>query len=167
MNRHEGSQSSLIIFRQSNISFSESMCLHLSGQNKLCIIGGGADERETVRNAIETRWPYPISQDKNMESQVHLFKVKRYPWANSYGHKDLDKIVKFAASILPPHLSFSSPKNMDSDSGKSLILFALKGLSTLGWRLITSLNSSSDTLLAPYSRATSQYSDPNSFYFMK
>eukprot|EP00096_Caligus_rogercresseyi_P014318 TRINITY_DN6810_c0_g1_i1.p1 TRINITY_DN6810_c0_g1~~TRINITY_DN6810_c0_g1_i1.p1 ORF type:complete len:634 (+),score=132.70 TRINITY_DN6810_c0_g1_i1:91-1902(+) len=168
MNRHEGNQSSLLIFRQSNISFSDSLCLQLSGQNKLCVIGGGSEEKDLIRKAIETRWPYPISQDRSLEgSQVHIFKVKRYPWAHSYGHKDLDKVILFATSLLPTQLSLAPPKNMDTDSGKSLILFLLKELSCLGWRLITSNNSSADSTLAPYSRTTNQYVDPNSLFFMK
>ena len=57
--------------------------------------------------------------------QVWLFKVKRYPWAISYGNKKVDRTVE-AAKHLVPQLTIPPPQNMDSDSGKSLIIFVLK-----------------------------------------
>ena len=97
------------------------------------------------------RWPYPISKDMcisatqinntidNNETpnksnlsissssyqQIWLFKVKRYPWAISYGSKKIDRAVETAKHVLP-QLSIPPPHNMDPDSGKSLLIFVLK-----------------------------------------
>ena len=114
------------------------------------MLGGDTSEVEVIRNAIQTRWPYPITKDlcisatqinktnenecadkKNdavVESsceQIWLFKVKRYPWAISYGSKKMDRTVE-AMKYLIPQFSVPSPQNMDPDSGKSLIIFILK-----------------------------------------
>ena len=109
-------------------------------------------EVEVIRNAIKTRWPYPITKDvcisatqtnpsyENENSNsgkknnhllgsssepIWLFKVKRYPWAISYGSKKLDRTIETTKYLLP-QLSIPSPQNMDPDSGKSLIIFILK-----------------------------------------
>ena len=95
------------------------------------------------------RWPYPISKDTcisatqinntidNNETpskshqplssyqQIWLFKLKRYPWAISYGSRKIDRAVETAKHILP-QLSIPPPHNMDPDSGKSLLIFVLK-----------------------------------------
>ena len=52
--------------------------------------------------------------------QIWLFKVKRYPWAISYGNKKLDRTIE-TMKYLVPQFSIPSPQNMDPDSGKSLI----------------------------------------------
>ena len=103
-----------------------------------------------IRNAIKTRWPYPITKDlcvsatqtntsnenenadkkkdalvDSSREQVWLFKMKRYPWAISYGSKKLDRTIETMKYLLP-QISIPSPQNMDPDSGKSLIIFILK-----------------------------------------
>ena len=119
------------------------------GHNRLFVLGGDSAEVDVIRNAIKTRWPYPITKDlcvsatqtntsnenenadKNdapvdsSREQVWLFKVKRYPWAISYGRKKLDRTIE-AMKYLLPQFSVPSPQNMDPDSGKSLIIFILK-----------------------------------------
>ena len=119
------------------------------GRNKLLVIGGNDEEVAVVRKAIENRWPYPIAEDRRISArltysgtkrddestkeaqspksyeQIWLFKLKRYPWAISYGSKKVDRAVETARHLLP-HISFSSPQNMDPDSGKSLLIFILK-----------------------------------------
>ena len=122
----------------------------ITGHNRLFVLGGNNSEVEVIRNAIQTRWPYPISKDlcisatqtnnsnendikdkKNIEAagssvdQIWLFKVKRYPWAISYGNKKLDRTIE-TMKYLVPQFSFPSPQNMDPDSGKSLIIFIIK-----------------------------------------
>ena len=101
----------------------------LLGSNKLVLIGGGTQEIEIARNVLKTRWPYPIVRDEELDlegskSRVWVFKVKRQPWAVSYGHKHLDKAIEMAQGIL--HRPFPPPSNTDSDSGKSILVFLLK-----------------------------------------
>ena len=123
-----------------------------SGHNRLLVLGGDGTEVEVIRNAIKTRWPYPITKDlcisatqtnpsnenENLDTNkknnhlvgssyehIWLFKVKRYPWAISYGKKKLDRTIE-ATKYLLPQLSIPSPQNTDPDSGKSLIIFILK-----------------------------------------
>lgn len=103
--------------------------LIFSGSNKLVLIGGATKEIELARNVLKTRWPYPIVRDEELDweagkSPVWVFKVKRQPWAVSYGHKHLDKAIEMAQGIL--HRPFPPPSNTDSDSGKSILVFLLK-----------------------------------------
>ncbi len=35
-----------------------------SGQNKIVLIGGGEPEVSAIRQALTSRWPYPISIDR-------------------------------------------------------------------------------------------------------
>ena len=111
------------------------------------VLGGAKEEVDVIRQAITQRWPYPISKDTCISAsqtntsnendeitnipatfsyeRIWLFKVKRYPWAISYGSKKFDRTVETAKHLLP-QLSIPPPQNMDPDSGKSLIIFALK-----------------------------------------
>ena len=120
------------------------------GHNRLLVLGGDKEEVDAIRNAITYRWPYPISKDSCISAcqtntsneinevpnkpnnpavssyeQIWLFKFKRYPWAISYGSKKFDRTVDAAKHLLP-QLSIPAPRNMDADSGKSLLIFALK-----------------------------------------
>ncbi len=57
------------------------------------------------------------------------FKVKRYPWAVSYGNKHLDKLVdavKVASSEVRQIPPIPEPGNMDAESAKSVLAFLLK-----------------------------------------
>ena len=149
---HSDRQRSQLIFKQSNVAYSHCICLHLSGKcmakfahfslkrlkkritifpgsNKLILIGGGTKEIELARTVLKTRWPYPIIRDEELDmetskSRVWVFKVKRQPWAVSYGHKHLDKAMEMAQGLL--HRPFPPPSNTDSDSGKSILVFLLK-----------------------------------------
>ena len=123
---------------------------HLAGQNRIFVLGGDVEEVEVVRRAIANRWPYPISKDScvsamqitnandnneqttnksdppsSMYEQIWGFKVKRYPWAISYGSKKIDRVVESAKHVFP-HLVIPPPHNMDPDSGKSILMFILK-----------------------------------------
>ncbi len=72
------------------------------------------------------------------------FKVKRYPWAVSYGNKHLDKLVdavKVAASEVGAGRQTSlpdipEPANMDAESAKSVLAFLLKVRITFRKRLL-------------------------------
>ena len=144
----DNSQRCQLIFRQSNVAYSHCLCLHLSGNflvhesaakcaskiisgsNKLVLIGGSPKEIEMTRQVLKTRWPYPISRDEELDveaagkSKVWVFKVKRQPWAMSYGHKQIDRAIDMAQGLL--HRPFPPPTNTDSDSGKSILVFLLK-----------------------------------------
>ena len=63
---------------------------------------------------------------------VCLFcKVKRYPWAVSYGNKYLDRTIEWTRSLLRSRqVPIPSPQNSDSESGKSILVFLLKVLHT-------------------------------------
>lgn len=88
---------------------------------------------EAIRKVLTSRWPYPLTHDNKMEkaegsnTDWWMFKVKRYPWAVSYGNKHVDKAVE-AAKVLAEQrqIKLPSPKNMDSESAKSLLVFLLK-----------------------------------------
>ncbi len=59
--------------------------------------------------------------------KVWLFKVKRYPWAVSYGNKYLDRTIEWTRSLLRSRqVPIPSPQNSDSESGKSALVFVLK-----------------------------------------
>lgn len=61
--------------------------------------------------------------------ELWQFKVKRYPWAVSYGNKHLDKIVdavKVAAGEVRQAPEIPEPANMDAESAKSVLAFLLK-----------------------------------------
>lgn len=145
-----------------------------SGQNKIVLIGGGEPEVNAIRHTLTSRWPYPISIDRQLslgrESKANtrmiwylfinlvygdssknkflnitvwpflqvepqmllwfvfrLFKVKRYPWAVSYGNKYLDRTIEWTRSLLRSRqVPIPSPQNSDSESGKSILVFLLK-----------------------------------------
>ena len=94
------------------------------------LIGGSPKEVEIARNVLKTRWPYPITRDEELDveaagkSKVWVFKVKRQPWAVSYGQKHLDRAIDMAQGLL--HRPFPPPTNTDSDSGKSTLVLFLK-----------------------------------------
>ena len=102
--------------------------LLFSGTNKLILIGGSNNETDMVRNVIKSRWPYPITRDEELfldeKNKAWLFKMKRQPWAVSYGNKSFDKAVEIAQTLL--RKSLPPPKNTDADSGKSILVFLLK-----------------------------------------
>ena len=102
--------------------------LYFAGANKLILIGGSQIETDLVRNVIKSRWPYPISRDGELfldeKNKAWLFKLKRQPWAVSYGNKKFDRAVEIAQTLL--RKSISPPKNTDSESGKSVLVFLLK-----------------------------------------
>ena len=101
---------------------------YFAGTNKLILIGGSQTETDLVRNVIKSRWPYPISRDGELfldeKNKAWLFKLKRQPWAVSYGNKKFDRAVEIAQTLL--RKSISPPKNTDSESGKSVLVFLLK-----------------------------------------
>jgi hypothetical protein len=54
-------------------------------------------------------------------------KVKRYPWAVSYGNKYLDRTIEWTRNLLRSRqVPIPSPQNSDSESGKSIIVFLIK-----------------------------------------
>lgn len=81
-----------------------------------------------TRTVLKSRWPYPIGRDEELilddKHKSWLFKLKRHPWAMSYGHKHLDKAAEMAQSLL--HKNLAPPKNTDVDSGKSILVFLIK-----------------------------------------
>ena len=113
-----------------NKTFLRKNCAKFSilGTNKLVLIGGSRSEIDLVRSVIKSRWPYPISRDEELllddKNKAWLFKLKRQPWAVSYGNKSFDKAVEIAQTLL--HKSLPPPKNTDTDSGKSILVFLLK-----------------------------------------
>ena len=86
------------------------------GTNKLILIGGSRSEIDLVRSVIKSRWPYPISRDEELflddKNKAWLFKLKRQPWAVSYGNKSFDRAVEIAQTLL--HKSLPPPKNTDT-----------------------------------------------------
>lgn len=58
--------------------------------------------------------------------KVWLFKVKRYPWAVSYGNKYLDRTIEWTRGFLRRQVPIRSPQNSDAESGKSVLIFMLK-----------------------------------------
>ena len=98
------------------------------GTNKVILIGANQQEIEVTRNILKNRWPYPCSRDQELilddKNKAWLFKLKRHPWAVSYGHKHLDRAAEIAQSLL--HKPIAPPKNTDADSGKSILIFLLR-----------------------------------------
>lgn len=94
----------------------------------MILIGGGQNEVDLARTVLMTRWPYPVSRDEELilddKNKAWLFKLKRQPWAMSYGNKSIDIFMDLAQTMV--HKPFSSPKNTDADSGKSIVIFLLK-----------------------------------------
>ena len=109
----------------------------ISGTNKVILIGANQQEIEVTRNILKNRWPYPCSRDQELilddKNKAWLFKLKRHPWAISYGHKHLDRAAEIAQSLL--HKPIAPPKNTDADSGKSILIFLLR----VSFRLNTAL----------------------------
>ena len=109
----------------------------ISGTNKVILIGANQQEIELTRSILKNRWPYPCSRDQELilddKNKAWLFKLKRHPWAVSYGHKHLDRAAEIAQSFL--HKPIAPPKNTDADSGKSIIIFLLR----VSFRLNTAL----------------------------
>ena len=82
---------------------------------------------QKLRECITSRWPYPLTGDAEISDGWHLFKVKRYPWAVSYGNKHVDRAVEVAKVVLAQRdISLPNPTNMDSESAKSLLCFVIK-----------------------------------------
>ena len=94
----------------------------------MILIGATTHEIDFTRNILKNRWPYPSSRDEELilddKNKAWLFKLKRHPWAISYGHKHIDRAVELAQSLL--HKAIAPPKNTDADSGKSIIIFLLR-----------------------------------------
>ena len=94
----------------------------------MILIGANQQEIELTRNILKNRWPYPCSRDQELilddKNKTWLFKLKRHPWAVSYGHKHLDRAAEIAQSLL--HKPIAPPKNTDADSGKSILIFLLR-----------------------------------------
>ncbi len=90
--------------------------------------GASEEDLEAIRHCFTSRWPYPLTHDEaKSDSSYHLFKVKRYPWAVSYGNKHLDKIMELIkAAAATRQIKIPDPKNMDAESAKSLLTFLLK-----------------------------------------
>jgi len=152
-----------MIFRQSNVAYSRSLCLHLSGTNKVILIGANQQEIEVTRNILKNRWPYPCSRDQELilddKNKAWLFKLKRHPWAVSYGHKHLDRAAEIAQSLL--HKPIAPPKNTDADSGKSILIFLLRAFSDEGWRVQASLD------IASVQKGSFRQTHPWSFFLMR
>jgi hypothetical protein len=85
-----------------------------------------------IRNCLQSRWPYPLSRDYRVMSDVGqpdwwFFKVKRYPWTVSYGNKHVDKAIEATKTLLEKqNVNVPGPSNMDAESAKSLLIFLLK-----------------------------------------
>ena len=105
----------------------------------MAVLGGSEADLEVIRNCLTKRWPYPLSHDYKMEKAATgsepehwYFKVKRYPWAVSYGNKHVDRLLESAKDLLKqkghPEVAgaMPGPKNMDAESGKSVIVFLMK-----------------------------------------
>ena len=94
----------------------------------MILVGCSQHEVDIIRTVLRNRWPYPVSRDEELilddRNKAWLFKLKRHPWAVSYGHKHLDRAAEFAQTLL--HKSLNPPKNTDADSGKSILVFLLK-----------------------------------------
>ena len=103
----------------------------------MILIGANQQEIELTRSILKNRWPYPCSRDQELilddKNKAWLFKLKRHPWAVSYGHKHLDRAAEIAQSFL--HKPIAPPKNTDADSGKSILIFLLR----VSFRLNTAL----------------------------
>ena len=101
-------------------------------------MGASEADLEVIRSVLQKRWPYPLSHDYRVDnsdlskSDLWYFKVKRYPWAVSYGNKHVDKVIESAKDLLKVkgHAevaeSLPGPNNMDAESGKSIIVFLIK-----------------------------------------
>lgn len=55
-----------------------------------------------------------------------MFKVKRYPWAVSYGNKFVDCTVDWTRSLIGRQVHISTPQNSDPESGKSVLVHIIK-----------------------------------------
>ena len=101
---------------------------YFSGTNKVILYGANQHEIDMCRCILKSRWPYPISRDEelplNDKNKAWLFKMKRHPWAVSYGHKHLDRAAELAQSLF--HKPIAPPKNTDVDSGKSVLIYLIK-----------------------------------------
>jgi len=216
LRRGEQAQSTLLMFRQSNVAYTQALTIQPTGLNRLAVIGAGEEDLDAIRKCLKTRWPYPTTKDgkvyekeptpaaeeenaangqhengekeeekkdgekegeneekkdgendgqeekkeeeaakegeeperdvKNEEDEKDengrkmvtedgvtwwQFKVKRYPWAVSYGNKHLDRVMEAvkAAASLRPELDgrvVREPNNMDAESAKSMLAFLLK-----------------------------------------
>ena len=95
----------------------------------MAVFGATEEDLEAVRRVLSSRWPYPLTRDGVLEGceEWWLFKVKRYPWSVSYGNKHADKAMEAAKELLARRqLQLSPPKNMDSDSAKSVLACLVK-----------------------------------------
>ena len=60
----------IVLFRQSNVTYSEYLTIKLTGRNRLAIVGGTDDDLDVIRNCLQSRWPYPLSRDYKVLSGV-------------------------------------------------------------------------------------------------
>ena len=76
----------------------------------------------------QEKTPQQLQQEQaKLLVQPWLFKVKRYPWAVSYGNKHLDTLIEAVKVVAArKDIKLPSPKNMDAESAKSLLVFLLK-----------------------------------------
>ena len=64
----------IVLFRQSNVTYSEYLTIKLTGRNRLAIVGGTDDDLDVIRNCLQSRWPYPLSRDYKVLSGVSSWK---------------------------------------------------------------------------------------------
>eukprot|EP00095_Tigriopus_kingsejongensis_P006751 maker-scaffold1404_size42976-snap-gene-0.12 protein:Tk06751 transcript:maker-scaffold1404_size42976-snap-gene-0.12-mRNA-1 annotation:"---NA---" len=60
-------QKTLIIFKQSNVGFTQELTLKLAGVNRIGVIGGSEADIEAIRKCLQSRWPYPLTHDYKVE----------------------------------------------------------------------------------------------------
>lgn len=104
-----------------------------TGVNRIGVLGGTEADIEAIRKCLQNRWPYPLTHDYKVEKdgneeEFWQFKVKRYPWAVSYGNKHIDRAIETAQSLIQQHheITFPPPQNMDAESGKSILVYLIK-----------------------------------------
>ena len=66
LGRLTSGQKTLLIFRQSNIAYTQALTLKLTGLNKIAVLGGDEEDVKTVRKCLQSRWPYPLTHDYEM-----------------------------------------------------------------------------------------------------
>ena len=66
-----------VLFRQSNVTYSEYLTIKLTGRNRLAIVGGTDDDLDVIRNCLQSRWPYPLSRDYKVLSGVSSWILTR------------------------------------------------------------------------------------------
>jgi len=56
----------MILVKKTSLNYNQ--LFHFSGQNKIAMIGGGEAEVASLRHNLQSKWPYPVTYDKMLQS---------------------------------------------------------------------------------------------------